>query len=161
MASSSYERVPSAPVSRSPSPEFQQSSSGSKPPVDEEKRQLYIAQLREQEQALAQDPRFDRQAPSAWKRVALLAFVALMFWIAIRMRMSMIPDKPEVIYASRFVSSRFLFIPFASCLPLSYSKEHKYRPAASPIITKTLADGRVRIHGANPTHVHMQQRPRA
>ena len=32
-----------------------------------------------------------------------------------------------------------------------YSKEHKFRPAASPIITETLRDGRVRIRGAAPT----------
>ncbi|KAG5637527.1 hypothetical protein H0H81_004223 [Sphagnurus paluster] len=41
--------------------------------------------------------------------------------------------KPQVIYASR------------------YSKEHKFRPAASPIITETLKDGRIRIRGAGPT----------
>jgi hypothetical protein len=32
-----------------------------------------------------------------------------------------------------------------------YSKEHKFRPAASPIITETLKDGRIRIRGAGPT----------
>ena len=32
-----------------------------------------------------------------------------------------------------------------------YSKEHKFRPAASPIVTHTLKDGRIRIHGAGPT----------
>ena len=32
-----------------------------------------------------------------------------------------------------------------------YSKEHKYRPAASPIITETLKDGRLRVRGAGPT----------
>ncbi|KAF9262777.1 hypothetical protein L218DRAFT_1000337 [Marasmius fiardii PR-910] len=32
-----------------------------------------------------------------------------------------------------------------------YSKEFKYRPAASPIITETLKDGRVRIRGAEPS----------
>ena len=32
-----------------------------------------------------------------------------------------------------------------------YSKEHKFRPAASPIITHTLKDGRIKIHGAGPT----------
>ena len=31
-----------------------------------------------------------------------------------------------------------------------YSKEHKYRPAASPIITETLKDGRIRLRGAIP-----------
>jgi len=32
-----------------------------------------------------------------------------------------------------------------------YSKEYKFRPAASPIITETLKDGRVRLRGALPT----------
>ncbi|KAJ6479562.1 hypothetical protein C8R45DRAFT_793729, partial [Mycena sanguinolenta] len=32
-----------------------------------------------------------------------------------------------------------------------YSKEYKYRPAASPIITETLKDGRLRGYGAAPT----------
>ena len=34
-----------------------------------------------------------------------------------------------------------------------YSKEHKFRPAASPIITETLKDGRTRIRGAQPVYV--------
>ncbi|KAI5117665.1 hypothetical protein M0805_009698 [Coniferiporia weirii] len=32
-----------------------------------------------------------------------------------------------------------------------YSKDHKFRPAASPVITGTLKDGRLRLHGAQPT----------
>lgn len=31
----------------------------------------------------------------------------------------------------------------------SYSEEHKFRPAASPVITETLRDGRLRIRGAS------------
>jgi hypothetical protein len=71
--------------------------------MDEEKRRLYMAELREQEQALARDPRFEREAPSLWKRVALLAFVMLLFWMAARMRLSAIPHTPEakVSYANR------------------------------------------------------------
>jgi hypothetical protein len=34
-----------------------------------------------------------------------------------------------------------------------YSKEHKFRPAASPVITHTLKDGRIRVHGAGPTAI--------
>lgn len=30
-----------------------------------------------------------------------------------------------------------------------YSEEFKYRPAASPVITETLPDGRIRIRGAS------------
>jgi len=32
-----------------------------------------------------------------------------------------------------------------------YSKEHKFRPAASPVITETLKDGRTRLRGSYPT----------
>jgi hypothetical protein len=32
-----------------------------------------------------------------------------------------------------------------------YSKEHKFRPAASPVVTHTLKDGRIKIYGAGPT----------
>ena len=34
---------------------------------------------------------------------------------------------------------------------IRYSKEHKFRPAASPVITETLKDGRTRIRGGAPT----------
>lgn len=37
-----------------------------------------------------------------------------------------------------------------------YSDEHKYRPAASPVITETLADGRIRLRGANIAGVGIQ-----
>ena len=60
-------------------------------------------------------------------------------------------QKPSnVIYASRYASH--LLIPTTrtnSCE--RYSKEHKFRPAASPIITEILSDGRTRIRGAQPT----------
>jgi hypothetical protein len=39
---------------------------------------------------------------------------------------------PDVVYAQR------------------YSKEFKYRPAASPIVTERLKDGRTRVRGAQP-----------
>ncbi|KAF7312862.1 hypothetical protein MKEN_00970500 [Mycena kentingensis (nom. inval.)] len=60
----------------------------------------------------------------------LLISVALVF---VAMRMAMPKAKPQVVYANR------------------YSKEHKFRPAASPIITETLKDGRTRLRGAAPT----------
>jgi hypothetical protein len=31
-----------------------------------------------------------------------------------------------------------------------YSNEHKFRPAASPIIKEKLKNGKVRLRGANP-----------
>jgi len=33
---------------------------------------------------------------------------------------------------------------------VSYSEEFKYRPAASPVITEYLKDGRIRLRGASP-----------
>ncbi|KAG6816858.1 hypothetical protein H0H87_002344 [Tephrocybe sp. NHM501043] len=83
----------------------------------------------------APNPRFHEPPPSAFKRAALIAFTLLLLWLAFAMRQSLWKSNREakVIYASR------------------YSKEHKFRPAASPIITETLKDGRVRIRGAAPT----------
>ncbi|THU90555.1 hypothetical protein K435DRAFT_968628 [Dendrothele bispora CBS 962.96] len=43
------------------------------------------------------------------------------------------PRKPQILHAQR------------------YSKEYKFRPAASPIITESLKDGRLRVRGAGPT----------
>ncbi|PPQ92063.1 hypothetical protein CVT25_007309 [Psilocybe cyanescens] len=81
-----------------------------------------------------EDPRLNRAAPSRFKRFALLVFLVFLFWLGYQMRMSMWEGKrkPKVIHASR------------------YSKEHKFRPAASPIITETLKDGRIRLRGALP-----------
>jgi len=81
------------------------------------------------------DPRFHPPAPSPFKRAVLIIFTLLLFWLALSMRKSLWKEKrsPQVIYASR------------------YSKEHQFRPAASPIITETLKDGRIRIRGAGPT----------
>ncbi|EIN05261.1 hypothetical protein PUNSTDRAFT_146102 [Punctularia strigosozonata HHB-11173 SS5] len=78
------------------------------------------------------DPRFDRPVPSIWKRVALLLFTAVLFYLAVKMRFNAKTTKPQTVYANR------------------YSKEYKYRPAASPIVTERLKDGRTRIRGAQP-----------
>ncbi|KAJ6623644.1 hypothetical protein B0H10DRAFT_2008995 [Mycena sp. CBHHK59/15] len=77
------------------------------------------------------DPRFEQPTPSPWKRAGLLLFLLFLFWLAFQLKNTAGP--PKVIHASR------------------YSREHKYRPAASPIITETLKDGRLRIRGAAPT----------
>ncbi|KAG6872280.1 hypothetical protein C0995_011317 [Termitomyces sp. Mi166 len=86
------------------------------------------------------DPRFNPPIPSPFKRAALIAFTIILFWIASNIRTSLWKNNREdnVVYASR------------------YSKEHKFRPAASPIITETLKDGRVRIRGAAPTATPVQ-----
>ncbi|EIM83011.1 uncharacterized protein STEHIDRAFT_141539 [Stereum hirsutum FP-91666 SS1] len=79
------------------------------------------------------DPRFNPPTPSRWKRAGLLVLVFVLFWVAISMRKSMRNAPPKVLYANR------------------YSKDYKFRPAASPIITERLKDGRTRVHGAAPT----------
>ncbi|KAF9459778.1 hypothetical protein BDZ94DRAFT_1267344 [Collybia nuda] len=100
---------------------------------DEKSSQSLGSERRDQPPIL--DPRFNQPAPSPFKRTALIFFTIFLFWVAFSMRRSLWEGKkaPKVIYASR------------------YSKEHKFRPAASPIITETLKDGRIRIRGAGPT----------
>ncbi|KAJ3799390.1 hypothetical protein GGU11DRAFT_807510 [Lentinula aff. detonsa] len=93
------------------------------------------------EQELAEepteDPRFHQPTPSPFKRILLLLFIGFLFWFAFVLGRARVlrSKKPQIIYANR------------------YSTEHKYRPAASPIITETLSDGRLRIRGAGPTAI--------
>ncbi|KAF8960458.1 hypothetical protein BDZ97DRAFT_1310433 [Flammula alnicola] len=79
-------------------------------------------------------PRFTQPTPSPLKRAALLIFLGLLLWIGFQMRFGLLEAtrKPKIVHASR------------------YSKEHKFRPAASPVITETLKDGRIRLRGALP-----------
>ncbi|KAJ3923326.1 hypothetical protein F5877DRAFT_63420 [Lentinula edodes] len=92
-------------------------------------------QEEEEEEVPAEDPRFHQPTPSPFKRILLLLFIAFLFWFAIVLGRARIlrSQKPQIVYANR------------------YSTEHKFRPAASPIITETLKDGRLRIRGAGPT----------
>ncbi|KIJ48781.1 hypothetical protein M422DRAFT_161909 [Sphaerobolus stellatus SS14] len=85
--------------------------------------------MQDLEERFRRDPRFNVPAPSKWRRIALVLFTVFLFWCALRMRAAR--QQPEIIYADR------------------YSKEFKYRPAASPIITERLKDGRIRIRGAH------------
>ncbi|KAF8514008.1 hypothetical protein BU17DRAFT_94886 [Hysterangium stoloniferum] len=101
MGKSKYESLPTS-TARSTSPELQE--------------------------RFKRDIRFNPPPPSPWKRVALLLFVVVLFYFALKMRLS--KEEPQIIYADR------------------YSKEHKYRPAASPVITERLEDGRIRLRGA-------------
>ncbi|WOO82028.1 uncharacterized protein LOC62_04G005531 [Vanrija pseudolonga] len=76
---------------------------------------------------------FNAPEPAWWKRAALIVAIIVMSWLAIKLGgMGGEKKKPDVIYATR------------------YSDEFKYRPAASPIITEHLKDGRIRIRGATP-----------
>jgi hypothetical protein len=45
---------------------------------------------------------------------------------------------------------RYVMNTVADCSE-SYSKEYKFRPAASPIVTETLIDGRLKLRGALQT----------
>ncbi|KAG9218376.1 hypothetical protein PLEOSDRAFT_1090887 [Pleurotus ostreatus PC15] len=83
------------------------------------------------------DPRFYQETPSATKRVLLLAFVALLFWLAFSMRRSMMIAAFGA-EAEAGKSDR-------------YSDEYMFRPAASPIIAETMKDGSVHFKGALPT----------
>ncbi|KAG1733350.1 uncharacterized protein EDB91DRAFT_1057544 [Suillus paluster] len=89
------------------------------------------SQLQSQIKQLHADPRFNRPAPSLWKRIALLLAVAFLFWLAFQFQPRR--SQPKVVHAER------------------YSKDFKYRPAASPIITERLKDGVVRLRGAYPS----------
>ncbi|KAJ6545214.1 hypothetical protein B0H19DRAFT_1266680 [Mycena capillaripes] len=77
------------------------------------------------------DPRFVQTPPAAWKRAGLLFLILFCFWLAFQIKGHR--ATPQVVHAHR------------------YSKEFKYRPAASPIVTEMLKDGRIRVRGAAPT----------
>ncbi|KAI4517038.1 hypothetical protein K525DRAFT_363695 [Schizophyllum commune Loenen D] len=95
-------------------------------------RQRVREERKRMEDALAKDERFTRPAVPVWKRAGLLVALGLLVWAALALR-EYANRPPTIIYASR------------------YSEEYKYRPAASPIITETLRDGRLRVRGAAPT----------
>ncbi|KAF8896921.1 hypothetical protein CPB85DRAFT_1328504 [Mucidula mucida] len=81
------------------------------------------------------DSRFHQPTPAPWKRVALIAFVGVMFWLAFSMRKKAWERKNKVVFAKR------------------YSEQFKFRPAASPIITEALKGGGTKLRGALPTPV--------
>ncbi|KAF8630807.1 hypothetical protein AX15_002709 [Amanita polypyramis BW_CC] len=67
------------------------------------------------------------------KLATVVAVFAILLGFVLSTYQATQTQKPKVVHANR------------------YSKEHKFRPAASPIITETLKDGRVRVRGAEPT----------
>ncbi|GMK54516.1 hypothetical protein CspeluHIS016_0111020 [Cutaneotrichosporon spelunceum] len=78
---------------------------------------------------------FNRPEPQWWKRVGLILTLFFLAWFSIYIGKEHVfnkEKKPEVIYATR------------------YSDEFRYRPAASPVITEYLKDGRIRLRGATP-----------
>ncbi|OCF44606.1 hypothetical protein I317_01493 [Kwoniella heveanensis CBS 569] len=131
MSSSAYQPIPtsSPPSSRPTSPQYQSRTSTHTPlhETDPSYRPLRRS---------VQDE-FNRPAPSWWKRVLLVIALFAMGWISIKLGSqgwgsgTKDGDKPTIIYASR------------------YSDEHKYRPAASPVITEYLPGNRIRLRGAS------------
>lgn len=99
---------------------------------------------------LNQDPRFNPPPPSKWKRAALVFVLVILFWFALATRGRM-NRKPTVVYADRYALDSLRRITADPYDRRRYSKDYKYRPAASPIITEVLKDGRTRLRGAMPT----------
>ncbi|KAK4689856.1 hypothetical protein P7C73_g223, partial [Tremellales sp. Uapishka_1] len=104
---------------------------------------------------------FDRPAPAWWKRGLLVLFVLFLGWLTVHLG-SLGTKKPEIIYASRYVPVPSLPTPPSAIgnEPRSYSDEFKYRPAASPVITEYLKDGRVRLRGASMGGVGIKEEDR-
>lgn len=52
-----------------------------------------------------EDPRFARPSPSPIKRLALVIFLAFLFWLGFQMRSALLEEKKnaKIIHASRFV----------------------------------------------------------
>ena len=187
-----YERLPTSPDSYSPdsySPPSTRSPSPSEitfpPPRSASRMAREAERTRELQRQTERDPRFNVPPPSTWKRVALLLFVGLLFWLSFYVKLSK-PEKPKVIHANRYVLFFLSLIRYSILLPFHplvvllhllsalsycvssvwhvadkfflfwlecrYSKEYKFRPAASPIITERLKDGRVRLRGAQHHH---------
>ncbi|KAL5531005.1 hypothetical protein ACEPAG_3881 [Sanghuangporus baumii] len=67
----------------------------------------------------------------SWFRKILLIVVAI--WLALAILRGSGRQRPKVVHANR------------------YSEDYRFRPAASPVVTETLKDGRIRIRGAEPT----------
>ncbi|KAG8738822.1 hypothetical protein FRC12_016542 [Ceratobasidium sp. 428] len=71
-----------------------------------------------------------RSTHSAFRRVLLIPVVIFALYLSFKYYTWVTtPVKPEIVYADR------------------YSDKYKFRPAASPIITEKLNDGRIRIRG--------------
>lgn len=93
------------------------------------------------------------ERPSRWRRLLVIIGMLVVFWLISSIRSAQ-KAPPKIVHASRYV--QFLGYLDANNLSHSlsftrYSKEYRFRPAASPIITEQLKDGRTRIRGAEPT----------
>jgi hypothetical protein len=132
---------------------------------DEELSPVHNRHLPEHYQ-LAQDPRFNPPTPPWWKRALIILFIIAMFWLYFSMQQG---AGSKVIHAQRFVCIyRFFFfislrilirfrwwwcgaLIFFSFTFQRYSKQYKFRPAASPVIYEKLKGGQTRVRGAAPS----------
>ncbi|KAJ8462225.1 hypothetical protein ONZ45_g18014 [Pleurotus djamor] len=123
---SSYEDLESARLLR---------RSTSSPPPPQTPNQAFLQHLHE---VAERDPRFHQPTPSPLKRGLLVVFLVFLFWLALYMRTSILSyiTKVEIQRSND-----------------RYSEEFFFRPAASPVITTTLADGSVHVKGTLPTAV--------
>ncbi|KAL5536425.1 hypothetical protein ACEPAF_247 [Sanghuangporus sanghuang] len=71
--------------------------------------------------------------PNIWSRFRKILLILAAVWLALAILRGSGRQRPKVVHARR------------------YSESYKFRPAASPIVTETLKDGRIRIRGAEPT----------
>lgn len=127
---------------------------------------------------------FNPPPPAAWKRAALLVFIAALFYIALRLAQprdaasgaqshaAKLNEKLEARYGAPVVhAKRSVALPsLGPCLDLAridgrvsslapsihprYSHEYKFRPASAPVIKERTKDGKVRLRGANPGGVY-------
>ncbi|ORX40693.1 hypothetical protein BD324DRAFT_611806 [Kockovaella imperatae] len=131
MSSGSYQRIPTSPSSSRPSsPRISRDSTGQE--ILEEDDNDAHRPLRASVQA-----EFNRPPPAWWKRAGIILFMLVLGWLSIRL--GTMKKSPQIIYASR------------------YSEEFKYRPAASPVITEYLKDGRIRLRGAQPGGIGVRE----
>ncbi|CAE6501695.1 unnamed protein product [Rhizoctonia solani] len=71
-----------------------------------------------------------KKSANAFRRILMIPVLVFVIYLAFKSYTWVAtPKKPEIIYADR------------------YSDQYKFRPAASPIITEKLKDGKIRIRG--------------
>ncbi|RXW15152.1 hypothetical protein EST38_g10701 [Candolleomyces aberdarensis] len=139
---------------------------------DDEETQPRTSQTPAQRRSRARRDRYndDTEASSTRRRFLFIACFFVAIWLAysVHLHRARKAKRSNIIYASRYVQ---IYMPPGAQLMIdsfspssivhvfaygmtttthSYSKEHKYRPAASPVITETLKDGRIRLRGATP-----------
>ncbi|KAJ8083421.1 hypothetical protein AAF712_011875 [Marasmius tenuissimus] len=115
--------------------ESKSGSSSSHEPSEQAHSEEHDEQTNENEQPQESEDQVPPPPQSSrLKRVFLLLLIGALVWRAFFSKDAWFGKKePQVVHAKR------------------YSKEFKYRPAASPIITETMKDGRLRVRGAEPT----------